>query len=269
MLISNSIPVTDLCVTRLREWPVSTHTVILTSLQNGSGDFNGISSSASGLCKALCAQNIIINSHHVAMEVHKQYLSCYTAVDSGASSHFYPIDYTGEEHGPTANPIHVSCANKAVMVSLSEDITKFNSLPLAAKKCHKFKEIWLPLLSVPQLCKSKLTVTFKGEAFEISDSDGNILITGFLDPEKDLFVISIDNDAKGQRVKEPVGFAGATSYWIETDYNVIVRPILLTSKQHTMANAYSISNVPALISYPHACVGFPVIVTWIHAINKK
>ena len=98
------------------------------------------------------------------------------------------------------------------MQSLAEDIIHFNKLPLAAKKCHKFKEIWLPLLSVPQLCKSKLTVTFKGETVEISDSDGNTHITGFLDPVKDLFMIPIDDDAEEQRVKEPIGFTGGTSH---------------------------------------------------------
>ena len=48
LLIIRSIPVTDLCVTRLRAWSASTYTAILTSLPYGSGDFNGISSSASG-----------------------------------------------------------------------------------------------------------------------------------------------------------------------------------------------------------------------------
>ena len=117
------------------------------------------------------------------MEVHQQYQ--YAVIDSGASSHFYPIKYKGEQHDPTAAPICVGCANKAVMVSLAEDIIYFNKRLLAAKKCHKFNKIWLPLLSMPQLCKNKLTVKFKGETVEVSDSDGNVLIKGFLDPVKD------------------------------------------------------------------------------------
>ena len=50
-------------------------------------------------------------------------------------------------------------------------------------------------------------------------------------------------------------FAGTASQLIETDYNGVVRPILLTSEQYTAANAYSIANIPALISYLHACTG--------------
>ena len=48
LLIRSNIPVTDLRVTRLRAWSASTYTVILTSFPYGSGDFSGISSSASG-----------------------------------------------------------------------------------------------------------------------------------------------------------------------------------------------------------------------------
>ena len=69
-------------------------------------------------------------------------------------------------------------------------------------------------------------------------------------------------------MKEPTGFSGATSQWIETDYDGIVYPILMMSKQHITANAYNITNVPALISYLHACAGFPVTATWIYTINK-
>ena len=183
---------------------------------------------------------------------------------------FYPENYKGERHDSPAATIRVGCANKGVMESLAEDIIYFDKLPLAAKKCRKFKEIWLPLLSVPQLCKAKLTVTFKGETVEVSDSDDTVLITGLLDPEKVLFLVPIDDCAAEQRVKERelLMFVGTASQCIETGYDGIVRPILLTSEQHTTANAYSITNIPALISYLHVCAGFPVIATWIYVINK-
>ena len=56
------------------------------------------------------------------------------------------------------------------------------------------------VLSVPQLCKSKLTVAFQGETVEISNSEGDTLITSFLNPVKDLFIVPIDDDAEQQRV---------------------------------------------------------------------
>ena len=43
----------------------------------------------------------------------------------------------------------------------------------------------------------------------------------------------------------------------------------MTAVEHTAANAYRNVNILALISYLHACAGFPVIATWIYAINKR
>ena len=56
---------------------------------------------------------------------------------------------------------------------------------------------------------------------------------------KDLFIVPIDDCAEEQRVTESSGFAGTASQWIETDYEGVVRHILLTSEQHTAANAYN------------------------------
>ena len=79
-------------------------------------------------------------------------------------------------------------------------------------------------------------------------------------------MVPIDDDDVGpQRVTS--GFAGVAGQMVETEYDGIVRPIL-TPEQHTAAMAYTISCVPALISYLYACAGFPVIATWIDAINK-
>ena len=109
-------------------------------------------------------------------------------------------------------------------------------------------------------------MTFKGKIVEISNSEGEVLITGYLDSAKDLFMVPIDDDdVEQQRVAS--GFAGTVGQRVETEYNGIVQPIL-TPEQHTTTNAYTISCVPALISYLHACAGFPVIATWIDAINK-
>ena len=84
-------------------------------------------------------------------------------------------------------------------------------------------------------------MTFKGEIVEISNSEGDVLITGFLDPTNDLFIVPIDDDVKQQRVTS--GFAGEAGQRVETEYDGIVRPIL-TPEQHTAANAYTISCVP-------------------------
>ena len=40
----------------------------------------------------------------------------FAAINSGASSHFYPDNYKGERHDSTAATIRVGCANKGVTV---------------------------------------------------------------------------------------------------------------------------------------------------------
>ena len=109
-------------------------------------------------------------------------------------------------------------------------------------------------------------MTFKGETVEISNSEGDILVTGFLYPVKDLYMVPIDDEDEQQRVTS--GFAGAIDQRVESEYKGIVWPIKLTTEQLTAVNAYTILCVPALISYLHACADFPVIATWIEAINK-
>ena len=64
------------------------------------------------------------------------------------------------------------------------------------------------------------------------------------------------------------GIASAVRQRVETEYRGIVRPIALTIAEHIAANAYNIECIPALISYLHATVGFPVKDNWLAAINK-
>ena len=58
-------------------------------------------------------------------------------------------------------------------------------------------------------------MTFKGETVKISNSEGDVLITGFLDPVKDLIMVPIDDDAEQQRVAS--GFAGTASQRVKTN----------------------------------------------------
>ena len=112
---------------------------------------------------------------------------------------------------------------------------------------------------MPQLCITKFAITFNEEIVEVSDSDGTILTTIFLDPVKDLFMIPIVDNAKEQRVKVPTGIAGIIIKCIETDNDGVVCLVFLVYEQHTAANVYNITNIPVLISYLRACSGFPVI----------
>ena len=54
---------------------------------------------------------------------------------------------------------------------------------------------------------------------------------------------------------------GTAQHSMKIDYDGVTATILLSPGEHTVANAYQINNIPALISYLHLCAGFPVIAT--------
>lgn len=127
----------------------------------------------------------------------------------------------------------------------------------------------MPLLSVPhvpQLCKSKLTIKYKGETVEVSDKDSNILITDFLDPVKNLFMVSINGVAEEQQRMNSI--ARFSVQRVDTKYRGTIQSMAFYKAQHTAVNAYNIEYVPALILYLHATAGFLVKYTWLLAINK-
>ena len=76
------------------------------------------------------------------------------ALDSGATSHFLPTSYKGTHHQTTtpADGILVQCANNTTMTSVATDRLNLQSLPTAARECHKFNHMPTPLLSVKTFC---------------------------------------------------------------------------------------------------------------------
>ena len=103
---------------------------------------------------------------------------------------------------------------------------------------------------------------FESEIVEVSNREGNILITGYLDLVKKLFMVPCNSEAtEEQRVQrmQIKGFAGVAEQRVETKYKEIMQLVALLAAQHTAVNTYSIEYVLVLISYLHATSGFPVI----------
>eukprot|EP00536_Pseudo-nitzschia_multiseries_P013056 jgi/Psemu1/33974/gm1.33974_g len=84
----------------------------------------------------------------------------YGALDSAATDHFVPTTYQGGAHQDTPGALTVGCANGSKMLSMATDLLDLPRLPPAARGCHKFAEVELPLVSVPKLCSSRCHVEF-------------------------------------------------------------------------------------------------------------
>ena len=129
---------------------------------------------SSNLCQIHIAEYVYVefltsriqkrDSYMVVKDIHRHYKKIQlAAVDSCVSSHFYLDDCMKEAHDQTRPTIYVGCANKEVMNS------------------------------------PELTLKFKGETVDVSEKNGNILITGHPDPVKNLFMVPCKSEAADQQ----------------------------------------------------------------------
>ena len=119
----------------------------------------------------------------------------YGAVDSAASKNYFPWSYVGDAHDPNHQSVSVGTANNGLMRSVAADIIKLAQLPLEARRCLKFKEITLPLLSVGQFCQHGMEVTFTKDDVTVRNQQGLIVLTGHRDPIRNLYLVRLDNAA--------------------------------------------------------------------------
>ena len=117
----------------------------------------------------------------------------YGAVDSAASNNYFPWSYVGDAHDPTHQSVSVGTANNGLMRSVVANIIKLAQLPLEARRCLKFKEITLPLLSVGRFCQQGMEVTFTKDKVTVCNQQGLIVLTGRRDPVRNLYLVPLDN----------------------------------------------------------------------------
>ena len=192
------------------------------------------------------------DNYTVAREAHRVFNIKWAAIDSDASGNYYPSSYEGENHNPSAPKVTVGCTNDAVIKSKGQDTIRFQKLPTDAKICHKFDETTTPLLSVSQLCKNKMTVTFNNKGVLVNNSKGETVIRGHLDLGNNLYMVPADDT-----------HAPTVQYEAPTATRNIVE-----LSQHRASIVYSIKCVLKLIKYLHAAAGFPMKEMWVAAIAK-
>ena len=81
------------------------------------------------------------------------------AADSAASDHYFPIGFNGGEHNTSGRSYPVGTADGGTMHSAATDVFYLEGAPIEARRCKKFYEVSLPLVSVGKLCVHGMTVT--------------------------------------------------------------------------------------------------------------
>ena len=99
------------------------------------------------------------------------------AVDSAASDHYLPSSYKGDGENALNKGLAVSTANGGTMYSVASDVLKLCQLPLGARRCHKYAEVHLLLISVGKICQHGFTVTFTPDSVIVTrDHDKEVVL---------------------------------------------------------------------------------------------
>ena len=125
------------------------------------------------------------------------------------------------------------------MRDVATDKLSLDTLPDRAHDCHKFTDITLLLVSVPQLCNSDMDVLFTKTSVTVINLTGETVLEGHLDPSRNLYMVPLEDSPTSPRVDSP-----------KIDDSRVPPP-------HKAANAYEIQVIPVLVSYFHATAGYP------------
>ena len=138
-----------------------------------------------------------------------------------------------------------------MMRAVATDKLSLKALPDRARDYHKFSDITLPLVSVPQLCDSNMDVLFAKTSVTVTNATGDTVLEGHRDPFRNLYMVPLENSPPPTRVVSAM----------------IDDPIVLS--RHTASNAYEIKAVTVLVSYFHAAAGFPAKGTWLRVVEAN
>jgi hypothetical protein len=126
-----------------------------------------------------------------------------------------------------------------------------NKLPLEAREAHRAPGITNNLISAATLADAGCEIFFHKTGCEVS-LNGEIILRGWRDPETRLWRVSL----------LPEG----GNHIIPTDQNII--QAMLAPTPFEVNSIYKCENTGQLINFYYATMGYPVISTWIKAIDK-
>ncbi|KAL7475994.1 hypothetical protein ACHAW6_007122, partial [Cyclotella cf. meneghiniana] len=126
-----------------------------------------------------------------------------------------------------------------------------NKLPLIAREAHRAPGITNNLMSAATLADAGCEIFFHKTGCEVS-LNGEVILRGWRDPTTRLWRVSLHPDG-GNTI-------------VPTDQHIIHQLLIHTSPE--INNIYECENTGQLINFYYATLGYPVISTWIKAIDK-
>jgi hypothetical protein len=189
--------------------------------------------------------------------------------DSGATNHFVPESFQGGEEDTTRKGLEVGCANNQIIKSVSTDTLNFKKMNKGSNTCHKFKDddMEYPLLSIPQLAKNGNNILMtEGKVLVIDRKKEELVLDGTMDPNRGLYLVPLYHYGKENRALtvSPMNNAQKTLKTAQVT-NIVREPL----KRALSASQYEVKAIPNLIRFLHAAAGYPVIKTWLKAIEKN
>ena len=138
------------------------------------------------------------------------------AADSAASDHYFPIGFDGGEHDTSGRSYPVGTADGGTMHSAATDVFYLEGAPIEARRCKKFYEVSLPLVSVGKLCVHGMTVTFDATAVYVY-KDGKEILRGRRDPLRNLYMLPVG----GNGSTAPITRVPRNTAWLTNEIAVI------------------------------------------------
>ena len=140
------------------------------------------------------------------------------------------------------------------MTSVATNRLNLQSLPQAARKCHKFNHMSTPLLLVKTFFDNNADVLFKRDRVTVTNEEGNTVLEGALDPTTDLYMVPLDDPPN---TVPPQG--GGT---------IKPRAMTTTEVNNTSGKAFSTKTIADQVNMHHLTLGSPTQATFIQAVEK-
>jgi hypothetical protein len=147
------------------------------------------------------------------------------------------------------------------------DSNPTQTTPAMKSQQSKDDNMEYPLLSIPQLAKNGNDILMtEGKVLVIDRKNEELVLDGTMDPNRGLYLVPLYHYGKENRALT-VSPMNTSQKILKTAQVSNIEPQPL--KWALSATEYEVKAIPSLIRFLYAAAGYPVIKTWLKAIEKN